>query len=273
MIRKSWNDNKWLLTRQVEHARVAGLMAAAWKFPNGRPNDELFLAVTRHDDGWATEDEAPRVTGAGCPMDFMDIPALDAALLWRMGVRKLYDEGKYYAARLVAGHFSHLARTGVNMAKTRPKDVVEIGKFIGEMTAISRACAKREGEDISDYATQHIEDGDVPFTEKPATNFESDLRLLQVCDLLSIFLSGSFTGELVIPKVPYLEEGDSLKVSRSGDALTLTVSPLPFRKNLRDHLAAIIVPRKVYESDADLRAVYRDTPSKTIEFHIGGGQS
>src|SRR5690349_7253387 len=72
MIRKELPDG-WLLITHGEHARLAGLFAAAWgnsQFPTPEPLADVLYAVASHDDGWSARDAAPFLTKAGIPEAF-----------------------------------------------------------------------------------------------------------------------------------------------------------------------------------------------------------
>ncbi|MBX7246011.1 MAG: DUF3891 family protein [Candidatus Sumerlaeaceae bacterium] len=269
MIYRGWNGDKWLLTTQPEHGRIAGIIAAGWNFGLSKPRDEVLLAITRHDDGWKGADAAPEVTSDGRPVSFHEKDAVDRLEIWSRSVRQLYEDRKFYAARLVAAHVTYHARNSLDNAKLSPRAAVAVGNFIGEMTRLTQKCMV--ADQGRQTAVREILAKDPSATPTPEPDdFESDLRFLQICDLLSLILCGDFAGETTIPNVPYMHEGTELLVTRRSDKLAVSISPLPFRKNLRDHLSAIIIPRRRYESSHELREVVQNTKPTTIEFHFGG---
>jgi hypothetical protein len=270
MIRRPWNEDKWLLVTQEEHARVASLIAAAWLGPNGKLPDEVLLAVARHETGWREADASPRINEAGAPLDCSEIDPVQSFDVWRRSVRSLLEEKRFYAARLAAMFFSELARSGLDLAKCSPRSVVALGQFLGEMKTLAHRAELLAREETRPDFSRTIDERDIrKMHEAPGQSFAAHLRFMQVCHELALLLCGSFQGEREIPNVPFLADGDSLRVSRVGDKVGLTVSPLPFRKNLRDHLSAVIIPRKAYKSDEELRLTIGEVSNKTIEFHIG----
>jgi hypothetical protein len=276
MIRKAWNRDKWLLTTQVEHARIAGLIAASWNFPGKRPHDDVFLAISRHDDGWRPVDAAPGVTQAGAPGALPDMDIKDLLPIWSRSVQLLVDEGKTHAATLVASHFVNLARTGVDMSRLGARAALALGKFIGEQQAFinrQRGAATHQVASVS--RAIDIEDiGTDKFSPPPAVEseeYERCTRFLQVCDQISLAICSDSPGTQTIQNVPYLAEGDTLTVTTKNGKIGLALSPLPFRKGLRDHLSAVIIPRKVYESPDELRGTIESVKPTVIEFHIGAG--
>jgi hypothetical protein len=162
----------------------------------------------------------------------------------------MLDEGKPYGASLVAGHFLHFAEDVIDLAKCSVKSAVAAGSFIAKQrinVAKARAAAGNNEQ-----------------------AFHNNLRLLQVCDTLSILLCSDFIGEHKIEDVPFLEAGNTLNVSRKSDNLTLTLSPLPFKKNLRDHVNSYVIPRKIYSSDEELQSTVHGTKASNNEVHLGG---
>ena len=255
MIRKTWDGDKWLLTPQAEHARISGLLAASWNFPGDKPHDEAVVAITRHDDGWKDADAEPGVNAEGVPVAFDEMDPLKAVEIWSRSSSQLLSEGKFYGAQMVAMHFSQLART-FNIAKMRPRAAAAIGKFLGDQKYLIAKCER-------ELAKARDENGN------SGGALDRDLRLLQVCDLLSLLLCTDFTGQTEITDVPYLTEGDKLKVGRRGDKLALTIEPLPFKKNLRDHVNGTVVPRRAYANSDDLKGAIDSGSSSPLEFHFG----
>lgn len=251
MIRKLWNRDKWLLTPQVEHARLAGLFAAMWNYAGDKAPDEVLQAVRRHDDGWKEADDKPLVNGAGAPMNFDENDLARSTDIWSRSSQILLDEGKPYAAALVASHFLHFAENTVDLSKASVRATVAAGKFIAQQRAVVQKTRSTNSFDEAE--------------------FHKHLRLLQVCDTLSILLCSDFIGEHKLNDVPYLDGPTSLNISRKSDNLTLTLSPLPFKKNLRDHVNSFMVPRKLYETNDELQATVQSTKPTNNEVHLGGG--
>lgn len=258
-----------MLTPQAEHARVAGLIASSWNFGADRPTDEAFYAITHHDDGWKSADEQPRINRGGEPMSFMEIDVLSGIEIWTRNAALLAEEGKFYAARLVAGHFAWLAENTIDLARLSPKAAIAIGRFIFEQRRAMENW-RREGlvaaHSISARDAGVLLSPDDPSRSEEA-RFERDLRLLQVCDQLSLLLCTGFTGEHEIANVPYLEKGDRIVVTRKGE-LTLLLDPFPLKMKVRDHLTSLLVPKRPYESDDDLRDMISGTKPTTNEIHF-----
>ena len=100
MIRRAENrdgESWWLLISQIEHARLAGRIAAQWGNAGGNTaeNDavpglplaaRLGRAVAGHDDGWHRWEERPRLNADGEPCDFREMPADEATAIWAESV-------------------------------------------------------------------------------------------------------------------------------------------------------------------------------------------
>ena len=274
MICRTWPLDKWLLITQTEHARIAGLIAASWSTPGQKPGREVVYAVAHHDDSWSEFDAKPHLSRNHEPLSFMEMDIANGAPIWSANAKALESEGHPYAARIVAAHFIHLANSNTDIAKLKPREVVALGKFLGDLKVLMERCRKKIEANpsialgINDLET--VFDGEPP--PMPLANFDKDLRFLQVCDYLSLLLCTDFEGETVIENVPYLGDGDTLTVARkSNGSLAMTVAPLPFRKNLRDHLTGVTVPRKPYTTVEDLHAAYEANRPVANEFHIGAG--
>lgn len=261
MIRKLWNRDKWMLTPQSEHARVAGLLAAMWNFPGEKATEEVFLAIRRHDDGWKAFEENMRVSPVGAPMNFTELDPTHATEIWSRSSEMLAKDSHNYAAALVASHFLFFAEHAADLSRLSVRASVALGKFIGQQRYLVEQCHK------------NARPGDEAAAGQYDQQFQNDLRFLKVCDALSIYLCSDQNGQIELLDVPYLSEGDRLTVSRKGDNLALTVSPLPFKKNLRDHVSAYIVPRKEYDSDEELQNTLKSSKLVTNEIHMGSPAS
>lgn len=259
MIRKTWNKDKWLLTPQVEHARLSAIMAASWKYPGEKPADEVIKAIMHHDDGWKDHDGEPTVKLNGEPRDFMEMKFSDSARIFNKSIDLRKDSGHLYGAALVTGHFIMLAETA-DLTNSSTQDAIAAGQFIAQQRD-TLAALKAE---ISSAAQDD---------KDPLAEFATHQRFLRVCDYLSLLLCGNFTGEMVLEDVPYLEKGNSLRVVRSSNNLSLSLDPLPFKKNLRDHLTSWIVPNIPYESTEELFMAMEEVKTTTNEVHIGAVKS
>lgn len=254
MIRKTWSTDKWLLTPQPEHARLSAIMAASWDFPGERPSDEVFKAIMHHDDGWKDAEAQPMVKEDGDPRSFHEMKLRDAVPIYNRCIDLRKESGHLYGTALVAGHFLALVEN-VDLARISPGDAIAAGKFLAvQRTHLKSIKAKLEKAENGKALLE---------------SFETDLRFLQVCDYLSLLLCTDFSDEETITNVPYLRQGNTLRVTRPGSNLTLEVDPLPFKKKLRDHLTSWIIPFMPYDTPEELQAAMNEVKTVTNEVHLG----
>ena len=103
----------WILISQIEHARLAGSLAAPWGRPPFAPlvpRDEVLAAVTHHDDGWRDWEQRIHLDPAHArPRDFMEMPLEDSLAIWSGSIESAAAIGPL-AGYMVAGHFLHLLK-------------------------------------------------------------------------------------------------------------------------------------------------------------------
>lgn len=209
-----------------------------------------------HDDGWKETDALPPVKPNGDPRDFMEMRVADFAAISEKSIALRREANQPYGAALVAGHFISLAETA-DLSRATAQDAVQAGRFIASARNL-----------LADLISEFSAKDDGPALLE---SYEKDLRFLRVCDYLSLLLCSDFAGEEVITDVPYLEKGNTLHVVRTSSKLALSVSPLPFKKNVRDHLTSWIVPEIPYESPEELAAALEEVKTTSNEVHIGAG--
>jgi len=185
MIRRELNTTdvtaSWLLISQVEHARVSGVLAQRWTAADLSPRtcdgepvtattvDEILAAVSHHDDGWIEWERAPQIDPThGRPYSFMsEMPFGDALAIWDGSIAAARALGPL-AGWMVASHFRELLASGVHLddelavawlAATEPQRVTWLAEW------------------------QRADDRHTPRLATRA------LRLLQACDLLSLWLA------------------------------------------------------------------------------------
>jgi hypothetical protein len=261
-----------MLVPQAEHARLSGIIAAAWRFSPVRPHGEVIKAIAHHDDGWAEIDAAPRLNKNGEPRDFLEIPRAEHYAIWSRSIELVAERGLLYGACVVAQYFVNRAQHENNIARLAPRDAVALGNFLAEQERRIRA-----------WRHQLELRAEVNNQEAPPTNpndsamaalsalpeggtFEDDVRLLEVCDQLSILLCSDFAGTTTIENVPYLQGISRLQVRRPNGKFGLEIEPLPFRKNLRDHIRALIIPMSAFASDEELQQVVASSSPVSQEF-------
>jgi ribosomal protein S18 acetylase RimI-like enzyme len=153
MIVRALDDRLQLVT-QPDHARLAGeVMARAVALADRPRRESILRAVSRHDDGWVEEDEAPVVDPAtGELLDFVHLPAAARQRVWPRAVARLADDP--WAAALVAHH----AVTVYDRFRGDP----EWARFFDGLAASRDALAAASGlpfeELVADYAFVRLGD-------------------------------------------------------------------------------------------------------------------
>ncbi|MCX7624898.1 MAG: DUF3891 family protein [Candidatus Sumerlaeaceae bacterium] len=273
MIRRRWGNGKWMLVPQAEHARLAGVIAAAWRYSPVRPSGEIIKAIAHHDDGWADCDATPRLNERGEPRSFQEMPRAEHYAIWARSISLLAENGLLYGASVVAQYFINRARNENNIAKLSPRDAIALGNFLAEqehrMALWRKKLEKQAAEQQETVPNNPNDSTSAALVSIPVGGtFEDDVRLLEVCDKISILLCGEFTGKTTIDGVPYLQGVDQLTIQRPNGKFGLMIEPLPFRKNLRDHVRAVLIPIAAYASDEELQQTVRSSAPVSQEFLI-----
>ncbi|GIF63650.1 hypothetical protein Ais01nite_16850 [Asanoa ishikariensis] len=177
-------DGALHLVEQIEHGRIAGVLAAAWgndSFEAPTPGEPVRTAATRHDEGWRAWDarvlfhELDRR-----PLHFLEIDASEHVQLYRQGVERV-SLGDVYAGVLVGMHWTGLYRGRWSAPGARGR--LDLGA---------------DGRAAQDAAVDAEERRWVPAkrlawtAQEPRAAFETRLwhnfELLQLWDLLSLYL-------------------------------------------------------------------------------------
>jgi len=113
----------WQIVLQTDHADLSGQLARAWGgpgFARPEPYAPLVRAARRHDDGWATWEQFPRLDGDGAPQSFLTVPAAVHLAFYRAGVECVCDEDQA-AGLLVSMHMSGLYRQRYDVMPSPPR--------------------------------------------------------------------------------------------------------------------------------------------------------
>ncbi|MBC9734643.1 DUF3891 family protein [Nocardioides marmotae] len=172
------------LIDQVEHGRVAGILAEAWgntRFTAPSPVPAVSLAAAKHDEGWRAIDGALLFDELEKrPLHFLDIDVESHIPLYRAGVERV-SMLDAYAGLLVGMHWSGIYRGRWQ----RPG--------AGSRLARTEETRRLQSEVVRAEEERWIGVREQVWTEQePRAVFETRLwhhfELLQVWDLLSLFL-------------------------------------------------------------------------------------
>ncbi|MEV4622539.1 DUF3891 family protein [Asanoa sp. NPDC049573] len=191
-------DGALHLVEQVEHGRVAGLLAAAWGnelFETPTPHEPVRTAAARHDEGWRAWDARVLFNEVERrPLHFLEIDAGEHVRLYRQGVERV-ALGDVYAGVLVGMHWTGLYRGRWSAPGARGR--LDLG---GDGRAAQDAAVDAEER-------RWIDAKRLAWAEQePRAAFETRLwhnfELLRLWDLLSLYLC-------VMPREPAAAPGSA----------------------------------------------------------------
>lgn len=217
MIVREQADGSFVLINQNDHAKLSGQMAAHWGnqlFATPAPFESVVRAAAFHDCGWMTYETAPLFDEAlRAPPTYNKVP-LDGRRLrehqdgidWLSGIDSC-------AGALVSRHRTGLwrRRYGV-ITHPEPPPTRSLAPEVGDFIAINEA---RQMDAI-------------PQSGRDA--FLLNYRLLQIFDLLSLYLcNGASTQHLIAPAPHSYDDagGATLKLTPAGED-RIFIDPYPF---------------------------------------------
>lgn len=227
MIVRPAGDSLHLIT-QPAHAALARRVMAEWQLGDlaDHPRRESILrAVEQHDDGWTEVDAAPRRTAEGRVADFMTLPLDDRRGVWPRSVNRLADHP--FAAALVAEHSIFIFE--------RFRADVEWAPFFAAQAVLRAKYAADAGVSLDDL--------------------RRDYTFLRLGDLLSLAFCNGWTDA---------QEVFGCRIAGDGGEI-VQVTPDPFAGGgVSLEIEARVLPNRVYASDDDLAAAWRDAPTTTL---------
>jgi hypothetical protein len=135
-----YNKSHLLLILQIDHSRIAGLLAAHWgnhEFAKLKPYASMVLAAQEHDSGWWDWEIKPTVNEQGYPSDYIgSIKHLGQGVwlnLYRAGIQRLAS-CDLYAAYEVSMHGEGLLTRGMGLLPSMPDYTSDatVQEFIAE---------------------------------------------------------------------------------------------------------------------------------------------
>lgn len=235
MIRREAKNDQWILISQVEHARLAGLLARAWAdeaFPVSQRRAEMVAAVDHHDDGWSAWEVAPKVDPqTGRPLDFLETPLTDSLAIWRDSIAAAADKAGPLAGYMVSGHFSALLRRSSERWKNPTVNAALADDFF-----------RQQGEQQSAWlAAAHVD----------RASADRAVAWLQLFDVMSLWLCCAERRE---PETFDTPTGQSLALlPEQADVYDVRARPWPFEPS-RVELTAVgrALPAVKYANPSDL---------------------
>jgi hypothetical protein len=152
-----YNESHILLVLQIDHSRIAGLLAAHWgndEFAEPSPYASMVLAAQEHDSGWWDWEIKPTVNQEGYPSDYIgSIKHLGQGVwlnLYRHGIERLAAQDRY-AAYEVSMHGEGLLTRGMGLLPSMPDYTGDaaVQEFIAEQRVLRAGLLKDLRKDDS----------------------------------------------------------------------------------------------------------------------------
>jgi hypothetical protein len=152
-----YNKSHLLLILQIDHSRIAGLLAAHWgndEFAQPSPYASMVLAAQEHDSGWWDWEIKPTVNEEGRPPDYIgSIKHLGRGVwlnLYRHGIERLAARDSY-AAYQVSMHGEGLLTRGMGLLPSMPDYTSDaaVQEFIAEQKTLRSALLDNMRQDSS----------------------------------------------------------------------------------------------------------------------------
>jgi Protein of unknown function (DUF3891) len=251
----------WQIVLQTDHADVSAQLAAAWGgpgFERPEPYAPLVRAARRHDDGWATWEQQPRLGADGAPQSFVTVPAPVHLAFYRAGVECVAEEDPA-AGLLVSMHMSGLYRQRYDVM---PSPVRELDEDV---------------RDLVDAFVQQEEDRQVALRRMLDVDEAwrwTSYALLQVFDVVSLYF-GLANVETGVPGacegVPTADGGDPVRIAIEPlGPWRVRFDPYPFAEDqvaLTMRRRLVRKPARAWDDDA-FRADLAATPVETVRIFV-----
>jgi Protein of unknown function (DUF3891) len=246
----------WQIVLQTDHADLAAQLAAAWGgpgFSRPEPYAPLLHAARRHDDGWATWEQQPRLDDDGEPQSFVDVPAPVHLAFYLAGVECVAEEDPA-AGLLVSMHMSGLYRQRYDVMPSPPRSLPE------------------DERDLVDAFVQQEEDRQVALRRMLDADEAwrwTSYALLQVFDVVSLYF-GLADVEVGVPGgcegVPTAAGADPVRIAIEPlGPWRVRFDPYPF---LEDRTALTmrrrLLPKRDWPDHDAFRTDLAATPFETV---------
>ncbi|HEX7291486.1 MAG TPA: DUF3891 family protein [Conexibacter sp.] len=250
----------WQIVLQTDHADLSGQLAEAWGgpgFARPEPYAPLVRAARRHDDGWATWEQAPRLGDDGAPQSFTTVSAPVHLAFYRAGVECLADEDPA-AGLLVSMHMSGLYRQRYDVMPSPPRTLPD-----DERDLVDAFVQQEEDRQV---ALRRLLDADEGWRW-------TSYALLQVFDVVSLYFG------LADVEVGVAGASEGVPTTEGADPVRVAIEPLgPWRVRFdpypfaEDRVALTLrrrlVPKREWPDDDAFRADLAATPFETVRIFV-----
>jgi hypothetical protein len=244
MLKTRVGDDLWLV-HQPDHSRLAGYLAAHWGGANGfaRPGvyapfpapaelrQAVVQAIAEHDNGWWEWEADPPIDPAdGWPLGLLDVARQrpdDSLRRWRLGVPR-FAAAHPYAALLISLHASHLYADPDDALRHPLFGGADRAKALDSATEPFRTFLHEQVEVQDDLLRRLNADPGWGAAVQPELLYPH-LRLLQVLDAVSLFVSFGAQQPLRIADVPRASWQDRCDIElRPAADRRIVCHPFPF---------------------------------------------
>lgn len=274
MLKATLGNETWMV-QQHHHAQVSGFLAAHWGGANGfaRPGhypgathpgrwrDEVVLGIAEHDNGWWETEAMPLFSGRdGLPVGVGEAaaPTLENEFAawssggfdrWRSGIHRVAATHPYgalltslHAYWLYAVAFEDLLPGDADYLRHFVFGPPEVAEGLVADPAATRVFL-REMRQEQDILKQRVASDPALAGLIEPEHLNPHIRLTQLMDTLSLYLSLNDTDEHLLPEVPRGSWDDRviLRWTRR-DERVIELDPFPFDTDgLEVHLPARVV--------------------------------
>lgn len=254
MIRRDAGGD-WLLIPQIDHARLAGGIAAAWGVHaawEGERREEFLAAVHGHDDGWNDQDANPLFDDEHRrPRDFTEMPMAVSTSIWERSISAAAESGPF-AALCVSRHFCDLAeRARPNRPTIEEQEAID--HFLKRQKLVQSERRKRLGGGAGGHAQQQEEAG---------------FRWLQFFDRMSLWICCAERDSSWRIETP---DGRTLEfLPAPHHRFEIRPSPFAVEEAVRLTVTARRLPAAAYESPEALQTAFHQSPVETLQWTLHG---
>ena len=286
MLKRTVGDELWCIS-QPGHAAAAGYLAAHWGndefvrpgryapfYDPERLRAETVLAVAEHDNGWWEWEANPQIDPSdGLPLDLTSLKQSDGLQRWRLGVPR-FRESHPYVALLISLHAYWLQAPRVQAEDT--------SAFLHPLFGSPADWPSPEGEDLEEakqfvaeqHALQELLVDRIKGDPEWAAAVEPwhlcpHIRLLQLCDALSLHLCFGGDKERTLRDIPRTSWNDRISLSvRPAGECRVAIDPYPFDQDpLALTLRARILNPEIHAPD-DFQTWWHSLPRREVRFRF-----
>lgn len=196
-IQKRKHESCWMIT-QPSHAALAGDIAAKLsgpQFPKLDPT--LIRAIALHDAGWGLPDaqalQMSRMGRGFQPHSFLQMTVAEFLAAWTQSI-EIAQTVSAAEGFMVSRHFWRLAQHRIKLTADTDKDRKDLQEFSGAETQRQKKLAAKQ--------------------QLSAEQLESLTDVLQLCDLLSLYICSGAQDHVELPE--YCGVKAQLKVEEGG---------------------------------------------------------